>query len=97
MNKILCPACLLALMLLFLMPSCGNRQHEVEELFARAAQWEEAGRLDSALVTYQNALRKLENTNDEKKKGEAHLAIGDILAKSFLDREAFSEFAKAYQ
>ena len=97
MNKILCPAYLFALMFFFLMHSCSNRQHEVEELFARAAQWEEAGRLDSALVTYQNVLRELENTNDEEKKGEAHLAIGNILAKSFWDREAFSEFAKAYQ
>lgn len=98
MNKISCPACGFALMLLFFMFSCsGRRQHDVEELFARAARWEEAGRLDSALVAYQNALRELENTDDDAKRGEAHLAIGGILVKSFWDREAFSEFAKAYQ
>ena len=82
---------------LLLVPSCRGYRQEVQELFARAAQWEEAGRLDSALLVYQDILRELENTDDEEKKGEAHLAIGNILAKSFWDREAFSEFSKAYQ
>lgn len=83
------------LLLLFLMPACSSRHQEVQDLFARAARWEETEHPDSALAAYRRILHLLENTDGNREKGEAHLAAGDILFRHSLDAEALAEYKEA--
>ena len=81
------------LLLLFLLPSCSGRQQEVEELFARAAQWEEAGRPDSALLAYRRVLLLLEEGDDAE--ARAHAKSGELLFKHSLYDFSLEEYRQA--
>ena len=93
MDKISCPAYWLVLLLLFLMYSCGGSHQEVEELFARAAQWEEAGRPDSALLAYRRVLLLLEEGDDAE--ARAHAKSGELLFKHSLYDFSLEEYRQA--
>ena len=96
MNKISCPACGFALMLLFFMFSCsGRRQHDVEELFARAARWEDAGHPDSALLAYRRVLLLLEEGDDAEAEACAHAKAGELLFMHSLYDFSLEEYRQA--
>lgn len=83
------------LLLLFLLPSCSGRQQEVQELFARAAQWEEAGRPDSALLAYRRVLLLLEEGDDADAEARAHAKAGELLFKHSLYDFSLEEYRQA--
>lgn len=95
MDKISCPAYWLVLLLLFLMYSCSGSHQEVQELFARAAQWEEAGHPDSALVDCRRVLLLLEERDDAEAEARAHAKAGELLFKHSLYDFSLEEYRQA--
>ena len=88
-------ALLSLLLLLFLMPSCGGHRREVQALFARAAQWEEAGHPDSALADYRRVLLLLEEWDDAESEARAHAKAGELLFLHSLYDFSLEEYRQA--
>ena len=67
----------------------------MQELFARAAQWEEAGRPDSALLAYRRVLLLLEEGDDADAEARAHAKAGELLFKHSLYDFSLEEYRQA--